>query len=288
MPVPASIDLLPKVARHAIPAARKLALMGGAYGNLPALQACLEHARLARCDAFAFLGDITGCCGHSDETINLVRGNFSIFVAGNHEQQSFVAQEDCACNYADAEDGACSGRGHAFSLRTLGEVNRAWLGTLPEIAVVETAIGPLLLHHGSPAQTNEFLYESELDEERLTAWLFRSGATGMVGTHTGLPWIRRLPGGPFAMNCGVVGKPDHDGDRAVHYSTIDLNPRSPVEQAARIERVEYDHETWARQLAAEGVEDLFIQPLVTGVWTVGVASLPATEQQKRALIQRAC
>ena len=78
MPVPASIDLLSKVARHAIPAARKLAVMGGAYGNVPALRACLEHARLARCDVFAFLGDITGCCGHSDEIINLVRDNFSI------------------------------------------------------------------------------------------------------------------------------------------------------------------------------------------------------------------
>ena len=283
-----AIDLLPKMARHAIPAARKLAVMGGAYGNVPALQACLAHARVARCDAFAFLGDITGCCGHSDETIDLVRRNFSIFVAGNLEQQSFAADEDCACNYADSEDGACGGRGHAYSLRTLGERNRAWVGTLPDLALVKTAIGTLLLHHGSPAQTNEFLYESELEEGTLTGWLHRAGAVGMAGTHTGLPWIRPLPGNQFALNCGAVGKPDHDGDRAVHYATIDLNPALAVAQVVRIERVGYDHNAWARQLADEGVEDIFIRPLVTGIWTVGVASLPVLEQQKRALIQRAC
>lgn len=286
MPDVVAFSLLPKIARHAIPAARRLAVMGGAYGNVPALQACLEQARIARCDAFAFLGDITGCCGHSDEIIDLVRANFPILVAGNLEQQAFAAQEDCACNYLDAADGACSGRGHAYSLLSLGETNRAWLGTLPEIALVETAIGRLLLHHGSPAQTNEFLYESDLDEEKVAAWLDQAGAVGMAGTHTGLPWVRPLPGGRFALNCGAVGKPDHDGDRAVHFATIDLTAGLRAAQAVRIERVEYDHDAWARQLAREGVEDIFIQPLLTGIWTVGVASLPELERQKRELIQR--
>ncbi len=34
--------------------------------------------------------------------------------------------------------------------------------------------------------------------------------------------MRRLADGRFAVNCGVVGKPDHDGDPSVHYALIDL------------------------------------------------------------------
>lgn len=73
---------------HPRPDLRRLAVMGGSYGNVPALRACLARAHALGCDARAFLGDITGCCGHSDETVDLVRARFSLFVAGNHEQQA--------------------------------------------------------------------------------------------------------------------------------------------------------------------------------------------------------
>ena len=78
--------------------------MGGAYGNVPALEACIRHARSRGCDPLAFTGDATGCCGHSDETLEVIRQNFSILVAGNHEQQAAAGSEACGCNYASAED----------------------------------------------------------------------------------------------------------------------------------------------------------------------------------------
>lgn len=82
----------------------RLAVMGGAYGNVPALEACIRHARSRGCDPLAFTGDATGCCGHSDETLEVIRQNFSILVAGNHEQQAAAGSEACGCNYASAED----------------------------------------------------------------------------------------------------------------------------------------------------------------------------------------
>ena len=67
---------------------RRLAVMGGAYGNVPAFTACLQHARNRDCDGFAFIGDATGCCGHSDEIVQLVRDHCPILVAGNLEQRA--------------------------------------------------------------------------------------------------------------------------------------------------------------------------------------------------------
>ena len=131
--------------------------------------------------------------------------------------------------------------------------------------------------HGSPDQTNEFLYESQLDDARLVSWLDQYDAVGLLCTHTGLPWVRTLPGGRFACNVGVTGKPDHDGDPAVHYALVEAGDASPV---ATIQRVTYDHTAWADQLKGEGVPSAFTDPLRTGVWTTGRNSLPDMESQR--------
>ena len=53
-----------------------------------------------------------------------------------------------------------------------------------------------------------------------------------------------------------------------------------------IRRVEYDAAAWVAQIADEGVESMFTSPLLTGVWTVGVASLPAElRARQESLIQ---
>lgn len=260
-------------------AIRRLAVMGGAYGNVPALTACLSHARSIGCDGYVFLGDATGCCGHSDETLGIVRENFPLLVAGNHEQQAAAGSTACGCNYASAEDEYYGGLAHQYAMKSLSEANRAWLGTWPDRAILETVAGPILLCHGSPRQTNEFLYESELDLAQIDAWLKEFGVVGFACTHSGFPWVRHLPAGGFAVNCGVVGKPDHDHDAAVHYATIDLQAGGIGEVA--IQRVEYDHLGWADQLDREGVDDLFTIPLRNGVWTCGILSMPPTERVLR-------
>lgn len=264
-----------EIARYAAPDARKLAVMGGSYGNVPSLTACLEHAKRAGCDAFAFLGDATGCCGHSDETLALIRAHFPFLVAGNYEQKAAARDEDCGCNYSNDEDNHYGGIAHQWAMQSLSDANRDWLGIWPDLAHLETPVGRILLCHGSPAQTNEFLYESTLDDERLLAWLDKHEAVGLICTHSGFPWTRDLGGGRFAANCGVCGKPDHDHDAAVHYLTVDWSSGVPL---PNIERVEYDHLAWADQLDAEGVDDVFTIPLRNGVWTCGLLSMPVTER----------
>src|SRR4029453_16575139 len=82
--------------------------------------------------------------------------------------------------------------------------------------------------------------------------------------------------GRFAVNCGVVGKADHDGDPSVHYALVDL-PRNS-EPGLEIRRVAYDHEAWARRMEEAGIAPIFVEPVRTGIWTTGIASLPASER----------
>lgn len=249
--------------------------MGGAYGNLPALQACVNDALDQGCDGLFFLGDAIGFAGDSDATIDYIFEKFAVFIAGNLETQAAQGADSCACNYSSAEDEITGCRSFQWSMRSLGIENAKRLAILPETALIATPIGPLLLCHGSPDRQNEFLYESQLEPERLKNWLRQYQVTGLICTHTGLPWIKLLTEQQFAVNCGVTGKPDNDSDPSVHYLLADCS--SSVADL-QIRSVSYDHNEFADKLRREGVEEIFITPLQTGKWTCGVNSLPSTER----------
>ncbi|MGC4092956.1 MAG: metallophosphoesterase family protein [Polyangiaceae bacterium] len=263
------------------PSFERLAVMGGAYGNLQALAACVADARANQAEQLAFLGDAIGCCGHSEEVVRDIERDFSLLVAGNHEQQAVARSESCGCGYASAEDEAISCEAFQLATASLSERSLEFLGTWPERRIVEFGGGRVLLCHGSPGFTSEFLYEVELDDLRLEAWLDEFDVRGFVCTHSGLPFVRHLRGGRFAVNCGVVGKADHDGDPAVHYALIDMpSPNQPA--SIEIRRVEYDHEAWARRMEAAQIAPIFVEPVRTGVWTSGVSSLPLAERHRFA------
>jgi diadenosine tetraphosphatase ApaH/serine/threonine PP2A family protein phosphatase len=263
----------------------RVALMGGAYGNVPALRACIQDARHMRCDLLVFLGDATGCCGHSDEVLDLLRRNFPVLIQGNHEEEAIAGSAVCACGYGDPDDERYGCMAHQYAMTSLSEKWRAWMATWPKQALLDIGPAKLLLCHGSPDRINEFLYESELDDGRLSQWLERHGATALACTHTGLPWLRGLAGGRLALNCGTVGKPDNDGDPAVHYAVLHAPAGRPW--SASIRRVSYDHRSWVEQLKREGVDRIFTDPLRTGWWTTGVKSLPGEERSRAAQIRRA-
>lgn len=255
-----------------------LALIGGAYGNVPALRACLEDARAAGCRAIAFLGDLVGCCGHSDEVLALAMEAGDFFIAGNLEREAARGSTACGCGYTSAEDERASCQAMDAVLRSYTAARwNALLDSWPEVARVQTTAGALLLCHGSPDRQNEFLYDSTTPDTRLESWLSQHHADLLACTHTGLPWMRSLSGGRTAINIGVAGKPDHDGDPAVHYAIIRADEKGGLN--AELRRVAYNHPAWCAQLRREGIGELFITPLETGRWTIGLSSLPERERR---------
>ena len=113
------------------------------------------------------------------------------------------------------------------------------------------------LVHGSPRKVNEYLFEDKPASlyERLAA---AEDAQVLVFGHTHKPWIHTY-GGVLFVNCGSVGKPK-DGDPRAAFAILEADEHGPVR--ASIERVPYDAEAVAREVAAAGLPGEYAEKLV--------------------------
>jgi len=116
---------------------------------------------------------------------------------------------------------------------------------------------PIHLVHGSPRKVNEYLFEDKPATlyERLAA---AEEAHVLVFGHTHKPWVHTY-GGVLFVNCGSVGKPK-DGDPRAAFAILELDDSDQVR--ASIERVPYDAEAVAREVAAAGLPGEYAEKLV--------------------------
>jgi putative phosphoesterase len=113
------------------------------------------------------------------------------------------------------------------------------------------------LVHGSPRKVNEYLFEDKPARtfERIAGL---ADCDVLVFGHTHKPWIHEY-GGVLFVNCGSVGKPK-DGDPRSAFALLELDASGRV--AASIERVPYDVEAVARDVAAAGLPGEYAEKLV--------------------------
>jgi predicted phosphodiesterase len=115
---------------------------------------------------------------------------------------------------------------------------------------------PVHLVHGSPRKVNEYLFEDKPASlyERLAA---AEEDRALVFGHTHKPWVHEF-GGVLFVNCGSVGKPK-DGDPRAGFALLQA---SGGELDVTIQRVEYDAETAARDVAAAGLPSEYADKLL--------------------------
>jgi hypothetical protein len=174
------------------------------------------------------------------------------------------------------------------------------MGTLPKRRRVLVGGRELLLVHGSPRRINEFLFESATPAAYLEVLLDQERSDGLLFTHTGLHWHRRLPSGRDAVNVGVIGRPANDGRRNVWYTLVEAEgeggdrdgtgaeegPASDRGESTaggaglRIEHVPlaYDWRALAAEMRAERLPEEFVETIESGWWTTCLEVLPAKER----------
>ena len=196
-----------------------LYLFGGPYSNFSSLEAFLNKTKNSK---YRFcLGDIGGFGPHPDRSIELLKNHHIICLQGNYDQTVGGGEADCGCGYIDPIDRKFAQISFDYTLKNTSDINRAWLRSLPEHILLTWKGKKILLCHGSPDETNEFVFESETSDEKIDSWLTKYQVDAICVTHSGIPWIKKTKKG-FWVNVGVLGRTANEGLVRFFYESEDL------------------------------------------------------------------
>jgi predicted phosphodiesterase len=257
----------------------QITLCGGPYSNFGAVEAFLQETSTIS-HRFC-LGDIGGFGPLPNRTIELLRAAQVICLQGNYDHAVGYGETDCGCGYSDPRDRHFAQVSYDYTFANTDEAHRAWLRELPTLIRIEWRDRAFLLCHGSPHQVNEFVWDSETNDERIVQELLNWQVQGICGTHTGLPWLRHvtLPTGEagFWFNVGVLGRPAHEGKPHVYYSVIDF-PEHAHTPVPRLVPLTYNVVSVVAAMKQEGLPQEFQDSLEQGIWTTCSAVLPDAER----------
>jgi predicted phosphodiesterase len=256
----------------------RVACFGGIYNNYLALQAAIGDVKSRGADAVFCLGDMGAFGPHPDRVFPLLIDHHIVCVQGNYDDSIGNELQDCQCGYTDSRDNHFAQISYDYTLANTSIENRRYLRELPK--EIRFELGPLrvLLCHGSPRKTNEFLWESTSPTHFLDVLADRYQADVIAATHTGIKWHRELSRGRHFVNVGVLGRPENDGRTNVWYTLLEYSPGSGLK--VEFVPVEYDYRRLAKEMQHERLPPEFIETVLSGWWTTCLEILPSKERKR--------
>lgn len=254
---------------------RRVAVFGGVYNNHFALASLLEDAVSRGAEAIYCLGDLGGFGPNPEKVRPLLDQGKVACLQGNYEESLAADRGDCNCGYTDPRDNHFARISYDYTAAGCSPVFRRWMGELPRRRRVVVGDRELLMVHGSPRRTNEFLFRSTSPDPFLEVLLDQETCDGFLCTHSGLDWHRRLPSGRDVVNVGVIGRPANDGDTRVRYAMLE---ERDGELGIELVRLAYGHQELADEMRLEELPEEFVETILTGWWTTCLEILPAKER----------
>jgi putative phosphoesterase len=235
---------------------QRAAVITDIHGNLAALEATLEWIDGEGIDRIYCGGDLVGYGAYPNEVCALIEHRGIPTIYGNYDYAIARDMDDCGCAYVTEHDRELGQQSVAWTLQHTEQPAKDFMRELP--FDLRFRVGSIDVHlvHGSPRKVNEYLFEDKPASlyERLAA---AELAQALVFGHTHKPWVHEF-GGVLFVNCGSVGKPK-DGDARAGFAILeDVGGRLDV----TIQRVEYDAETAARDVAAAGLPTEYADKLL--------------------------
>jgi putative phosphoesterase len=234
-----------------------VAVITDIHANLPALQAALARIDELGIERVSCGGDLVGYGPHPDEVCALIQERAIPAIYGNYDHAIARDEHDCGCAYITPHDRELGQQSVEWTLAHTGQASKDYMRELPFDLRFSVGEHHVHLVHGSPRKVNEYLFEDKPASlyERLAA-----GEDGdvLVFGHTHRPWVHDFGGVRF-VNCGSVGKPK-DGDPRGAFAVLRDGGRAVD---VTIERVAYDAEAVAREVAQAGLPREFADKLLT-------------------------
>ena len=269
---------------------QRIAILSCIHGNMAALEAVWDDLGDQNIDQLYCLGDLVGYGPYPNEVVEFVKQNNIPTVLGCWDEGIGMEQEDCGCKFITEEDAEYGHAAFKWTRSNISEENRKFLSELYfGQRVTNTAAGTLLLVHGSPRNTGEYLMESTHD-----LILFERAAAGdcdvLICGHTHVPFVRQIEGTlkvtaelgvkdaiqkdlgmvkvpaprevslkpKLLINAGSVGEPRHGGVEATY---VIFNTKT---KAVEIRGVPYDVGATVKALKNSGLPEAFASRLESG------------------------
>ena len=238
---------------------------GGVVSNAHALTA-LERIALARdisAGQMVCTGDVAAYCGQPVEAVAALRNLGIATIRGNCEESLGRRATDCGCGFVTGS--ACdllSLAWYAHADACLGGAGRAWMASLPRLAVFRAHGRRWWVVHGGVTALNRFLWPTSpkavFAEEIAALEAVAGPVDAVLAGHCGLPFQREVAGRMW-FNTGALGMPPNDGDPRTSFGVIGAG-------GARIERLDYDHAGAARAMRSVGLNQGYDRALESGWW----------------------
>jgi len=259
-------------------ALRRIAVFGGVYSNAHALAATLADARRRDVEAIFCLGDLGGFGPHPDRVFPQLRAAGVRVIQGNYDQAIAQGDTDCGCGYTDPRDNHYAHISYAYTLAHTATEHRRWMGALPAHRRLRLGERDVLMCHGSPRATAEFLWESTTPDGLVARMLDDARAEVILCTHSGIKWHRALGDGRHLVNVGVIGRPENDGTPRVWYTLLTASPGRDLD--VEFVPAPADARALARDMEAEALPPEFVETVRTGWWTTCLEILPGRERAR--------
>jgi putative phosphoesterase len=242
-----------------MPMSDAVAVITDVHANLPALEAALARIEQLGIERVYCGGDLVGYGPHPNEVCALIEDRAIPTIYGNYDYAIARDLEDCGCAYVTQHDRELGQRSVDWTLAHTDRRAKDFMRDLPFDLRFEVGEQAIHLVHGSPRKVNEYLFADKPDSlyERLAA---AEEADVLVFGHTHKPWVREH-GGVLFVNCGSAGKPK-DGDPRSAFAILRPQGRGV---GVTMERVSYDAEAVATEVAAAGLPGEFAEKLVLAV-----------------------
>lgn len=233
-----------------------VAVITDIHANLPALESSLERIEELGIERVYCGGDLVGYGPHPNEVCRLIEGRGIPTTYGNYDYAIARDLDDCGCAYVTQHDRELGQRSVEWTLPHTDQQSKDFMRGLPFDLRFDIVANTVHLVHGSPRKVNEYLFEDKPASlyERLAA---AEEAGTLVFGHTHKPWVDEYGGVRF-VNCGSVGKPK-DGDPRAAFAVL---REAGAGLDVTIERVAYDAQAVAREVAASGLPMEYADKLV--------------------------
>ena len=240
----------------------KLAIFSDIHANLPAMEVVARDIKQGGYDGVYCLGDLGGYASEPNEVQDLIRGMDCLVIRGNYDEGVGFNKDDCGCHYIKPFDIEMSNLSFGWTREHTTEARKVWLRELPRELRLDVGGQRVLLCHGSPRSTTEYLFETRSEgflKQFTPGGKDDAKADFIVFGHTHVPYHRTVGGVDF-INTGSVGRPKDSDPRAGYCVLTTDGDTLQVEQV----RLEYDIEAACSRLLAAGLPEYFAHYLRTG------------------------